>query len=167
MPFTPFHLGPALIFSLLLFRYLNFPAFLVGNVIVDIEPFLVLFLGLRYPLHGFFHSYLGGTIMGIATGVGIYFMRNWLNKVLAKFKVQQESSFAKILYTSLFGVYFHIFLDSFLYGEMKPFFPLTDNPFLNIVGSGVVYEFCRVSLIFGLILYIYKFMFSKGNLTIA
>ncbi len=138
MPFTPFHLGPALLFGLLLFSYLNFPAFLVGNVIVDIEPFLVLSMGLRYPLHGFFHTYLGGTIIGIATGVGIYFLRNWLNKILAEFKVQQESSFAKILYTSLLGVYFHIFLDSFLYEEMKPFYPLTSNPFLNAVGFGAV-----------------------------
>jgi len=161
MPFTPFHLGPALVFGLLLFRYLNFPAFLVANVVVDIEPFLVLFLGLPYPLHGFFHSYLGGTIVGILMGIGIYFLRDWLNEILARFKVQQETSFAKILYTSLFGVYFHIFLDSFLYEEMKPFYPLTDNPFVNVARSGAVYEFCMVSLIFGLILYVYKFMFSK------
>jgi len=161
MPFTPFHLGPALLFGLILFNYLNFPAFLVGNVIVDIEPFLVLCMGLRYPLHGFFHTYLGGTIVGIATGVGIYSVRNWLNKILAKFKVQQESSFTKILYTSLLGVYFHIFLDSFLYEEMKPFYPLTYNPLLNAVRFGAVYDFCTVSLISGFILYIYKLVFSK------
>jgi len=162
VPFTPFHLGPALFFGLLLFRYLDFPAFLVANVIVDIEPFLVIFLSLHYPLHGFFHSYLGGTIVGIATGVGIYFLRDRLNKILARFKVQQEPSFARVLYTSLFGAYFHIFLDSFLYGEMNPFYPLTGNPFLKVVGSGAVYEFCTVSLIFGLFLYIYKFILSKA-----
>jgi len=160
MPFTPFHLGPALFFGLLLFRYLSFPVFLVANVIVDIEPFLVLFLGLHYPLHGFFHSLLGGTILGAVVAVGIYFMRDWLNKILVVFRVQQKSSFTKILYTSILGVYFHIFLDSFLYDEMNLFYPILGNPLFNIVRSSIVYEFCTVSLIFGLILYVYRFIVS-------
>jgi membrane-bound metal-dependent hydrolase YbcI (DUF457 family) len=161
MPLTPFHLGPALFFGLLLFRYLNFPAFLVANVIVDIEPFFVLFLGLQYPLHGFFHSFLGGTVLGVVTAVGIYLLRDWSNKILAMFKVQQKSSFTQIFYTSVLGVHLHIFLDSFLYSEMNPFYPLAGNPLLNVVGFSAVYEFCAVSFIFGLILYVYKLMTSK------
>jgi len=51
MPFTPFHLGPALGLGLPLRRYVYVPTFILANVIVDVEPFLVLFLGLRYPLH--------------------------------------------------------------------------------------------------------------------
>jgi len=161
MPFTPFHLGPALFFGLLLFRFLSFPAFVVANVIVDVEPFLVLFFGHeRYPLHGFFHSLLGGAILGALVAVGIYFLQGWLNKILAWFRVQQKSSFTKILYTSLLGVFFHIFLDSFLYGEMNIFYPLLGNSFLNVVGVGVVYDFCSVSFIFGLILYGYRLIVS-------
>ncbi len=41
MPLTPFHLGPDLFFGLLFFSYVDFPTFLVANVIVDIEPILV------------------------------------------------------------------------------------------------------------------------------
>ncbi|NOQ38614.1 hypothetical protein GQ472_07065, partial [archaeon] len=63
MPFTPFHLGPALFLGLVFFRYLNLPAFLIANVIVDVEPFVVLLFGLDYPLHGFFHSFLGGSLI--------------------------------------------------------------------------------------------------------
>ena len=62
MPFTPFHFGPGLLFGLLLLSYIDFPTFLLANVIIDIEPILVLSLKLNYPLHGILHSFLGGII---------------------------------------------------------------------------------------------------------
>ena len=42
MPFTPFHLGPALGFGLPLRNYLHVPTFLVASILVDVEPFVVL-----------------------------------------------------------------------------------------------------------------------------
>jgi len=48
MPFTPFHLGPALTIGLPLRRFIHAPTFIVANVIVDVEPFLVMVLGLNY-----------------------------------------------------------------------------------------------------------------------
>ena len=42
MPLTPFHLGPGLLFGLLLFRYIDFPTSLIASVIVDVEPILAL-----------------------------------------------------------------------------------------------------------------------------
>jgi hypothetical protein len=65
MPFTPYHLGPALFLGLLFLRFIDFPTFLIASVIMDVEPFLVLFFNLNYPLHGFFHSLLGGTLVAI------------------------------------------------------------------------------------------------------
>ena len=64
MPFTPFHLGPALFLGLLLFRLVDLPTFLAANVILDLEPLAVLLLDLDYPLHGLFHSFLGGPNWG-------------------------------------------------------------------------------------------------------
>ena len=58
MPFTPFHLGSALLFGLVFFRYLDFPTFLVAHIIVDLEPFFILALKLDLPIHGLFHSFL-------------------------------------------------------------------------------------------------------------
>ena len=65
MPVTPLHLGPSLWIGLILFKFLDFMSFLLASVIVDVEPFLVMFFGLRYPLHGFFHSFVGGSIVAI------------------------------------------------------------------------------------------------------
>lgn len=148
MPFTPFHIGPALLVGLLLFRYLDFPVFLFANLIPDFgELFFLPFVGHDDPLlsHGFFHSFFGATATGLVTTVVIYSVRSWLNKILAIFRLQQESSFVKILYTSLIGVYAHILLD--------------------LVKSNIVYDFCILSLALGLILYIYPFWSSKAKNT--
>jgi len=65
MPFTPFHLGQALFFGLLLFRHIHFPTFIMANIIVDLESFFIMLLGLDYPLHGFFHSFVGGSLIAM------------------------------------------------------------------------------------------------------
>ena len=58
------HLGPALLFGLILFNYFDFPTFLIANIIVDIEPLTVILLGLDSPLHGFF--------LPLAVGNGLF-----------------------------------------------------------------------------------------------
>ena len=146
MPFTPFHLGPTLLIGLLLFSFLNLFSFLVASVIVDLEPFYLMTQHVPY-LHGFFHSYLGASILAIPLAIGTYSLRGWLEKILEQFLIKQRSSFSKILFSSLLGAYSHVFLDSFLYGEMKPFSPLEFNPFLNLVSASTVYGFCGISFL--------------------
>jgi len=89
MPFTPFHFGPALFFGLLLLQYIHFPTFIIANVIVDLEPFLVLFFDLDYPLHGFFHSFAGGSIISIILAL-------WMGKIF------RNQAFFSIRYKSFF-----------------------------------------------------------------
>jgi len=40
MPFTPFHLGPALLLGLMLSKYIDLATFLFANILVDLEPLL-------------------------------------------------------------------------------------------------------------------------------
>jgi len=161
MPFTPFHFGPALFIGLLFFSLFDLPTLMVSSVVVDLEPFFVLLFQLKYyPLHGFFHSYLGGTILAVVVTLAMFTMRNFIERIMLAFKLQQKSSFKKILITSLLGVYSHVFLDSFLYMEMKPFYPLEFNPFSSVASLytryTVIYGFCSISFIFGLVLYAYR-----------
>ena len=162
MPFTPFHLGPGLLFGLLLIRYIDFPTFIIANVIVDIEPFMVLALNLDYPLHGFFHSFIGGTIVALLLTAGMRELREHLNPITRFLKVEQEHSTRSILMASLFGVYFHIVLDSLLYSDIKPFYPFNFNPFLDITRIGLgVYGNCFLAFILGTILYISRWFQRK------
>ncbi len=116
------------------FPLLNIPILIVSSVIVDIEPFL---MNLQ---HLFFHSYVGATIVAIlvaALAVPLKRKIEWISAHLVF--LPQKATFRNILVASLLGVWLHVFLDSFLYPEMQPFFPLDGNPFLYLVSSATVY----------------------------
>jgi len=163
MPFTPFHLGPSSFIGLLLFKFIDLPTFLIASIIVDIEPFLVLFFNLDYPLHGFFHGFLGGSILAVITAIILYLLRNEVKKIMAFFKLSQESSLKKILWSSFLGVYTHILLDasvyhfsldSFSYQDiLRPFYPFYGNPFFGWITLEQVYLFCNLSFLLGILLY--------------
>jgi len=156
VPFTPYHFGPALLIGILLFPYIDFATVVVASVILDLEPLVVIIFGLPMPLHSFFHTYLGATIVAIVLSLGIYPFRKYLNKFVSFFGLTQESSFRHIISASIIGTYFHVLLDSFLYAEMNPFFPLLGNPFLGILAEGFVYTLCLVFAFVGFIAYMLR-----------
>ncbi|MFX1501534.1 MAG: hydrolase [Promethearchaeota archaeon] len=131
MPFTPYHLGPGLFLGILFLNLIDFPTFLIASVIVDIEPFLVMYFNLDYPLHGFFHSFLGGTIIALILSVVMTQIRKYLTPIMSFLKIEQKISFKRILIASLLGIYIHILLDSPLYTDIRPFFPFNFNPFYS------------------------------------
>jgi len=160
VPFTPFHLGPALLFGLVFSSTFDPLTILIASVIPDVEPFCVLLFDLSGRSHGFFHSYVGASILAVLVAVVVYLLKDVLTSVMLKFQVSQKSSFKKILFTSFVGVYSHVFLDSLLYRRMNPLYPLQGNSFVGIMPTYVadmaVYGFCSISFILGIILYLYK-----------
>ena len=158
MPFTPYHFGPALFLGLLFLGFIDFPTFLIASVIVDIEPFLVLTLNLDYPLHGFFHSLLGGTLVAIPLALLMLKIRDKLTSLLSFFQIEQEISFIRILVASLSGIYIHILLDSRMYTDIQPFYPSNFNPLLNTgIFAGLdSYVFCIFAFFGAVIIYILR-----------
>jgi len=163
MPFTPFHLGPGLLFGLLLLSYVDLPTFLVASVIVDIEPFLVLTLDLNYPLHGFLHSFLGGTLLAFIIAAAMSNVRSALSPLMSFLKLEQKLSFRSVLSAALFSVYHHIFLDSPLYSDIRPFFPFDFNPLLShsMFISFDIYTLCVLSFIGGAVIYAIRLVFRR------
>ena len=161
MPFTPFHLGPGLLVGLLLLSYVDFPTFLVASVIVDVEPLLVLWWNLPYPLHGFFHSFLGGTLVALLLTALMRKARKSLSSLLLFFKITQTVSFKKIVLASVSGIYLHILLDSLMHRDIRPFYPLDLNPFLGLSSDLGVYMLCMWSFMGGVIIYIIRFVLSR------
>ncbi len=157
MPFTPFHFGPALLTGVLLFPFIDLVAIMVSSVILDIEPFLVLFLRLQAPLHGLSHTYLVATIVAILTAGVLWLLRTPITDIASMFGVTQEPSKQGIFLACLFGTYSHVLMDSFIYAEMNPFFPIVGNPFLGLVAVAVIYQFCLYSGIVGFLLYFIRF----------
>jgi len=132
LPFTPFHLGPGLLFGLLLFNYLDLPTFLVASVIIDIEPLLALSLNLNYPPHGYLHTFMGGTIIALLLATVMSRVRGALAPLMSLFTLEQRTSFKGIVLASLSGIFSHILLDSPLYSDIRPFYPLESNPLRSL-----------------------------------
>jgi len=161
MPFTPFHLGLALLLGLALSFAIDLPTLMIASIILDLEPLYILSFGVaEYPVHGLFHSYLGSSIIAIPVALAVYSLRGALDRIMAALRISQRSSFRKILFTSFVGVYSHVLLDSFLYREMMPFYPLRVNPFVNILSAydsyRIIYGFCGIAAISGVALYIHR-----------
>lgn len=161
MPFTPFHLGPALLFGLALSMAFDLPTLLMASVIPDVEPFMVLYFNIHgYPLHGFFHSYLGSTFLAVTLAVFVYLFRGPISKIVRIFRMSQKPVFKKIIFTSFASAYTHVLLDSFLYGEMEPFYPLPGNFFVNLISASetysVIYGFCGITALLGIVTYVNK-----------
>ncbi|MHA1860381.1 MAG: hypothetical protein ACTSVF_04710 [Candidatus Asgardarchaeia archaeon] len=162
MPFTPFHLGPSSLISIIFHRYLDVMAFLIGSVIVDLEPFLVIVLGLRYPLHGYFHTFLGATIASIPISLIMEKFSPTFERVCKSFSLPQELDRKKTFLSTLFGTYSHVLLDSPLYYDIHPFFPLEENPLFLLLSPFQVYALCSYSFILSLFTYvIYRFYTKK------
>ncbi len=162
MPFTPYHLGPALGFGLPLRKYLHVPTFIVANIIVDVEPFLVLFLGLRYPLHGYLHTFVLAFLLGLALGYTMFLFEKVLCPLYKVFLLEPNSNLRlkSFLVAGISGTMFHVLLDSPLYNDIRPFYPLTMNPLYNPALSLEVYSFCVWMGILGIIYYVGLIAFS-------
>jgi membrane-bound metal-dependent hydrolase YbcI (DUF457 family) len=142
----------------MIFPLLNIPILVVSSVIVDIEPLL---LNLE---HGFFHSYLGATIAGLlVTAAAMPLKKNieWVSLHIVR--LPQTASFRSVTLASLFAVWLHVFLDSFLYPEMKPFLPLDGNPFLGLASSTVIYEISFISFLPALAVYLLRIYLRKAR----
>ena len=156
MPFTPFHLGPALCLGLPLREYIHTPTFILANVILDIEPFLVLILGLEYPLHGYFHTFLLAFFVGIALGYTMQLLEGCLYPLYKMLLLEAygKTGLRPFVLAGVLGTMLHVLLDSPLYSDIRPFYPLTANPLYNPALSIEVYSLCVWMGILGVVMYV-------------
>jgi len=170
VPFTPFHLGPALGLGLPLRRYLHVPTFLVASIIVDVEPLLVLVLGLRYPLHGYLHTFLFASLTGLALGYVMFSLDRFLHPLYRALRLVAEGSQDRkgFIVTGVLGAAFHVLLDSPLYRDIRPLFPFAQNPFYNPHLLMEMYSFCVWTGIIGVVYYVglLIYPFVKGQLAL-
>ena len=157
LPFTIFHFGPALCFGLPLRKHIHAPTFILANVIVDFEPLLVLIFGLRYPLHGYLHTFLIAGFFGSFIGYLMFLLEKLLYKVFKKLFLEEEmtSKLKPFIIAGVSGTIFHVLLDSPLYSDIKPFYPVMVNPLYSPQLASDIYGFCFWTGILGIAFYLY------------
>lgn len=165
MPFTLFHLGPALGFGLPFRTYFHAPTFLLANILVDVEPLLVLFLGLNYPLHGYLHTFIIAFFLGLALGVMAFLSRGIMRPFYGKFllETKPDLKIKSFVVAGASGTMLHVLFDAPLYRDIKPFYPLVTNPLLGSVSSINVYSLSALIGVFGLAFYAAMLMSSRRS----
>jgi len=103
MPFTPLHFGPHACVALPLRRYVDLPVFLLTNVVVDVEPLLVLTFNLNYPLHGYCHTLLIGGLLGLLLGTIAFAFRGVFAAAMRLARLPYEPSLGKMVIAGVAG----------------------------------------------------------------
>ncbi len=158
MPFTPFHMGPALALKAASGRHFSVLVFGIAQVAMDIEP-LVGMIRQASVLHGWSHSYVGATIIGIlvallAPPLCRIILTRW-NVELAHHGVGWLGSPAGIGWVpsatgAFVGTYSHVVLDSIMHSDMTPLSPWSaSNGLLGTLSIGALHIACVAAGVFG------------------
>ena len=157
MPFTPFHFGPSATVAIPLYRRLDVFTFIFANIIIDIEPLIVLTYNLNCRVHGYTHTFIGAALLGAATGMVCWIFRAQVKKIVVDIlKFPFEASKSRMIISGILGAVFHVLLDSPLYTDIKPFYPISVNPMYGIIGYSSMYILCSLLFIPAIILYAYR-----------
>jgi membrane-bound metal-dependent hydrolase YbcI (DUF457 family) len=152
MPFTPFHMGPGLLFKACLQGSFSLMVFGWAQIVMDIQPLLVL-LTEQGHLHGFSHTYIGATLLGaVAALSGKYLAEIGLKLINARRFLPIRWPVACV--SAAIGTYSHVVLDSLMHSDIEPFYPLsTANGLLGLISIETLHWLCIGSGAFGSVLY--------------
>src|SRR5262245_64133494 len=135
MPFTPFHLGPALLIKAAARRRFSFWTFAATQVAIDLET--LYWLGRReWPVHRVVHTFLGSAVVGAAVAVMTVFV---VGPLLRRFfgddhLLATEVRTGAAMAGGLIGGLSHPLLDGIMHRDIMPFRPLTaGNPLLHVI----------------------------------
>lgn len=151
MPFTPFHVGPA-VFIKALYRKFSLTMFVFSQIVMDCEP-LYFMLRDEFPVHRLFHTFLGCNIVVlISVSIGMPFC-NLALRILQLEKMMLKQAFIG----AAVGAYSHVILDGLMHRDMQPFWPLIEgNPMLGYVYGKTIYDFCLMCVAAGGTVFILK-----------
>jgi len=160
MPFTPFHFGPAAALKAVAPAHFSFTVFCYSQVVTDLESGFYLLRG-EYPVHRFFHTYVGATVVGLACALtGRPLSQLALRAWQAWFPAPMTGLFGRSITTSwpvaflsaFLGTFSHVFLDSIMHRDIMPLSPFTtSNPMLHLVGLPLLHLLCFVLGVVGVL----------------
>ena len=163
MPFTPFHMGAALVLKPAAKRCFSLFAFGVAQIVMDIEPLLGMQLGWA-RLHGWTHTLLGALLLAplaVLITHGLYQpIARWWNGHMQVHRLQWLAmplplAVKAVWAGALVGTLSLVLLDALMHADLTPFAPFSDaNPVLGWVAMGHVYQGCALAGALGAVVWL-------------
>ena len=152
MPFTPLHMGPGLLVKALLQGSFSLMVFGWAQIIMDIQPLVVLLTGEGH-LHGFSHTYIGATLIGIGSALTGKYAAEFGLRFIGEARYLPISWPVTII-SAFIGTFSHVLLDSVMHADVEPFAPFTlNNPFIGFLSIEALHKLCLYSGLLGVGLY--------------
>lgn len=154
-------MGPGLLFKGAADRHFSLMVFGFSQVLIDIEPGVRMLRG-DGALHGFSHTYLGATLVALASvligrPVCQFLLRYWnpdpRSPVLNWLPAPKVISLPAAIAGGVVGAYSHVLFDSIMHADMEPFAPLSaENALLRVISIDALHILFVLSGVLGLML---------------
>jgi membrane-bound metal-dependent hydrolase YbcI (DUF457 family) len=145
-------MGPGLLLKSILQGSFSLMVFGWAQIIMDVQPLIVLIVGSGH-LHGFTHTFIGATLIGIASGLSGKYAAGFGLRVIDQAKFL-PISWTVAMTSAFIGSYSHVVLDGIMHDDVQPFAPFAfDNPFLSFITVDTLHKFCFYSGLVGAALY--------------
>ncbi len=176
MPFTPFHMGAALIIKPVFKRNFSVMTFGIAQVAMDIESGVRMVAGLGV-LHGPTHTILGALVIAflvmlIAPSICNLVLQKW-NKEVTFYKQPWLThtglvSKTAVITGAFFGTLSHVAIDSLMHHDLHPLNPFSQaNPLLGLVSHDEVYQACTIAGVLGIVLCLCSKLFDSAQKTVS
>ena len=149
------HFGPSALVAILFYRYINFPVFVLANIVIDIESVILALFRPGPSSHKYFHTFILGAATGIVWGLVCYASSDVLQWTTNLLKLPYELSLAGILLSAVTGIWLHIVIDAVSHPRMIPFYPLKGNPLITPFTNLGVSWLCTFTFIPAVVLYFF------------
>jgi membrane-bound metal-dependent hydrolase YbcI (DUF457 family) len=145
-------------FSLMVFGW--------AQIVMDLQPLVVMITGQGH-LHGFSHTYLGGTLIALFSAIsGKYLSEVGLLIIgISKRENPIRITWWVVFLSAFIGTFSHVFLDSIMHSDVEPYYPISlYNPLHNIISVSLLHKICVYSGLIGTGLYFFiQFRNKKSN----
>ena len=158
MPITPFHFGPGAAVKAVAPRHFSFTVFAFSQGLIDLEP-IGFFIVTGDPVHPYLHTYLGATLVFLASWwlgqpVGEWALRvwnAWLSPAQARWLAYEPRISIRSAGVGAFiGAYSHVAIDSIMHGDMEPFAPFSPaSPWLHVISVELLQWLCVLAGVIG------------------
>jgi membrane-bound metal-dependent hydrolase YbcI (DUF457 family) len=153
MPFTPYHFGPNGFVGLVFKKWLDLPAFILVNIIIDFE---VLFNTDQFAHRVWhFHTLLVGGIVGAAFGLALFPFRSIFEWLMSVLRLSYKPTFLKMMLGGLLGAWFHVAIDGIYHWDVQMFWPNRNyRPLWNLLSQPQVRYICLAFALAAIALYV-------------